>query len=125
MRSTLKRYFVALFVFATLTSSAFGQTAFDISRMDRNADACEDFFQFANGTWVKNTEVPPSQARWGTFNILGDRNRDILHDILDKAVAAKNAKKGSDVQLIGDYYAACMDENAIEANGIKPIEPVS
>ncbi|HMU34387.1 MAG TPA: M13 family metallopeptidase [Pyrinomonadaceae bacterium] len=124
MRSTLKRYFVALFVFATLTSSAFGQTAFDISRMDRNADACEDFFQFANGTWVKNTEVPPSQARWGTFNILGDRNRDILHDILDKAVAAKNAKKGSDVQLIGDYYAACMDENAIEANGIKPIEPV-
>lgn len=124
MRSTLKRYFVALFVFATLTSSALGQTAFDISRMDRNADACEDFFQFANGTWVKKTEVPPSQARWGTFNILGDRNRDILHDILDKAVAAKNAKKGSDVQLIGDYYAACMDENAIEANGIKPIEPI-
>lgn len=124
MRSTLKRYFVALFVFATLTSSALGQTAFDISRMDRNADACEDFFQFANGTWVKKTEVPPSQARWGTFNILGDRNRDILHDILDRAVAAKNAKKGSDVQLIGDYYAACMDENAIEANGIKPIEPV-
>ena len=124
MRSTLKRYFVALFVFATLTSSALGQTAFDISRMDRNADACEDFFQFANGTWVKKTEVPPSQARWGTFNILGDRNRDILHDILDRAAAAKNAKKGSDVQLIGDYYAACMDENAIEANGIKPIEPV-
>ncbi|HMM81183.1 MAG TPA: M13 family metallopeptidase [Pyrinomonadaceae bacterium] len=124
MRSTLKRYFVALFVFATLTSSALGQTAFDISRMDRNADACEDFFQFANGTWVKKTEVPPSQARWGTFNILGDRNRDILHDILDKAVAEKNAKKGSDVQLIGDYYAACMDEGAIEANGIKPIEPV-
>lgn len=124
MRSTLKRYFVALFVFATLTSSALGQTAFDISRVDRNADACEDFFQFANGTWVKKTEVPPSQARWGTFNILGDRNRDILHDILDKAVAAKDAKKGSDVQLIGDYYAACMDEGAIEANGIKPIEPV-
>lgn len=124
MRSIVKRYLVALFVFATLTSSAFGQTAFDISRMDRNADACDDFFQFANGTWVKNTEVPASQARWGTFNILGDRNRDILHDILDKAVAEKNAKKGSDVQLIGDYYSACMDENAIEANGIKPIEPV-
>lgn len=123
MRSTLKRYFVALFVFATLTSSAFGQTAFDISRMDRNAEACEDFFQFANGTWVKNTEVPASQARWGTFNILGDRNGDILHDILDKAVTEK-AAKGSNVQLIGDYYSACMDENAIEANGIKPIESV-
>ena len=124
MRSIVKRYLVALFVFATLTSSAFGQTAFDISRMDRNADACDDFFQFANGTWVKNTEVPASQARWGTFNILGDRNRDILRDILDKAVAEKAAKKGSDVQLIGDYYSACMDEDAIEANGIKPIEPV-
>ncbi len=124
MRSTAKRYLVALFVFATLTSSAFGQTAFDISRMDRNADACNDFFQFANGTWIKNTEIPASQARWGTFNILGDRNRDILHDILDNAAAAKSPKKGSDVQLIGDYYSACMDESAIEANGIKPIEPV-
>ncbi|MBX3281380.1 MAG: M13 family metallopeptidase [Acidobacteria bacterium] len=123
MRSTLKRYFVALFVFATLTSSAFGQTAFDISRMDRNAEACEDFFQFANGTWVKKTEVPASQARWGTFNILSDRNGDILHNILDKAVTEK-AAKGSNVQLIGDYYSACMDENAIEANGIKPIESV-
>ncbi|KXK01414.1 MAG: endothelin-converting protein 1 [Acidobacteria bacterium OLB17] len=123
MRSTLKRYLVALFVFAALTSSALGQTAFDISRMDRNADACEDFFQFANGTWVKNTEIPASQARWGTFNILGDRNRDILHSILEDA-AKKKAPKGSDVQLIGDYYAACMDEDAIEANGIKPIEPI-
>jgi len=124
MRSTAKRYLVALFVFATLTSSAFGQTAFDISRMDRNADACNDFFQFANGTWIKNTEIPASQARWGTFNILGDRNRDILHEILDRAAAEKSPKKGSDVQLIGDYYSACMDESAIEANGIKPIEPV-
>jgi len=124
MHSIAKRYFVALFVFVTLTSSAFGQTAFDISRMDRNADACDDFFQFANGTWVKNTEVPASQARWGTFNILGDRNRDILHEILDKAVAERSAKKGSDAQMIGDYYSACMDESAIEANGIKPIEPV-
>ncbi|HQZ81935.1 MAG TPA: M13 family metallopeptidase [Pyrinomonadaceae bacterium] len=124
MRSIAQRYLVALFVFATLTSSAFGQTAFDISRMDRNAEACDDFFQFANGTWVKNTEVPASQARWGTFNILGDRNRDILHDILDKAVAEKSPKKGSDVQMIGDYYSACMDESAIETNGIKPIEPV-
>ncbi len=124
MRSTAKRYLVALFVFATLTSSAFGQTAFDISRMDRNADACNDFFQFANGTWIKNTEIPASQARWGTFNILGNRNRDILHEILDRAAAEKSPKKGSDVQLIGDYYSACMDESAIEANGIKPIEPV-
>ena len=71
MRNTFFRYFMAAFVLYALSIGALAQVkAFDTSRMDRNADACDDFFEFANGTWVKNTEIPPSETRWGTFNIL-------------------------------------------------------
>jgi putative endopeptidase len=89
--------------------------------MDRSADACDDFFQFANGTWVKNTEIPPSQSRWGSFSILAESNRDVLHDILENA-AKQKAARGSNTQLIGDFYASCMNEAAIESAGTKPID---
>ncbi|MEO6050477.1 MAG: M13 family metallopeptidase, partial [Pyrinomonadaceae bacterium] len=96
---------------------------FDTMRMDRSVDACEDFFQYANGTWIKNTEIPPSQSRWGSFNILADNNRAILKSVLETAAKTKSPAS-SDAQLIGDYYNACMDETAIEKAGIKPLEPI-
>jgi putative endopeptidase len=71
---------------------------------------------------VKNTAIPASQSRWGSFNILAESNRDVLHDILDNAAKAK-AKKGTNAQLIGDFYASCMDEAGIEAAGLKPLTP--
>jgi len=95
--------------------------AFDTSRMDTTADACTDFFQYANGTWLKNTEVPPAFPRWGTFNILADNNQAILKEILEKAVQTK-AAPGTDTQLIGDLYASCMDEAAIEKADAKPLK---
>ena len=86
MRNTFFRYFMAAFVLYALSIGALAQVkAFDTSRMDRNADACDDFFEFANGTWVKNTEIPPSETRWGTFNILIDQNTNYLHEILENA----------------------------------------
>ncbi len=93
---------------------------FDTSRMDKAANACTDFFQFANGTWLKNTEIPASESRWGTFNILGDNNNAILREILENAVKTK-AAPDSDAQLIGDFYSSCMDEAAIERAGVKPL----
>ena len=96
---------------------------FEVSRMDKTVDACTDFFEYANGTWLKETEIPAAYSRWGTFNVLAENNRDILKTVLDKASAAKDAAPGSDAQLIGDYYASCLDEPAIEAAGIKPVEP--
>ncbi len=60
-------------------------SGFNVANMDRSADACDDFFQYANGNWVKTTEIPPSQSRWGSFNILAENNRDIERDILEKA----------------------------------------
>jgi putative endopeptidase len=102
---------------------AFAQsTGFDTVRMDRAVDACEDFFAYANGTWLKTTQIPASESSWGTFNSLRDSNNGILKDVLEKA-AKSNAKAGSDAQMIGDLYETCMDEAAIEKNGVEPIRP--
>ena len=95
---------------------------FDTNRMDKTVEACTDFFQYANGTWLKNTQIPASESRWGTFNVLGDSNNTILKNVLDKASKEKSAA-GTDAQLIGDYYATCMDEAAIEKAGAKPLKP--
>ena len=122
MRKFYFQSITALAVILTLWTATPAQSkAFDTSRMDTTADACQDFFQYANGNWVKNTEIPPAFSRWGTFNILADNNQTILKDILEKAAANKSAPKGSDEQLIGDLYASCMDEAAVEKADAKPL----
>lgn len=107
----------------TLGISALAQSkGFDTANMDRAADACMDFFQYANGGWLKKTEIPASESRWGTFNILADRNNVILKEVLETASKRKSAT-GSNDQLIGDFYATCMDEAGIEKAGTDPIKP--
>ncbi len=95
---------------------------FDTTRMDKSVDACTDFFQYANGAWLKSTEIPASETRWGSFNILIDNNTKTLNTILETASKTK-APEGCDTQLIGDYYSSCMDEAAIDTAGIKPLKP--
>lgn len=111
-----------LIVSAMLATSMAQTKPFDTSRMDTTASPCNDFFQYVNGTWVKNTQIPPSESRWGTFNALAESNNTLLRQILEEDSKKEN-KPGSDAQLIGDFYSACMDEAAIEKAGIKPIEP--
>lgn len=123
MRNNFSRWVFTLLIVTSIYSTALAQSAgLSLNNMDRTADACDDFFQFTNGTWVKNTQVPPSEARWGVFNILGDQNTDVLKQILEKA-SATDAPKGSNMQLIGDFYSSCIDEARIEKEGIKPIKP--
>jgi putative endopeptidase len=80
----------------------------DVSLMDTTVRPQDDFFMFANGTWVNHTEIPPSESRWGSFNELDQNNNDKLTVILDRA-AASNAEKGTPEQLAGDYYSAYMN----------------
>jgi endothelin-converting enzyme/putative endopeptidase len=108
-----------------LSSSALlGQSqaprAFDITALDRGADPCVDFYQYACGTWMKNNPIPPDQASWRRFDELAERNRLVLRDILEKA-SANDPQRDPVTQKIGDFYAACMDESAIGRLGIDPI----
>ena len=112
----------AIIVLAMLASSMAQTKPFDTGRMDTAASPCNDFFQYVNGTWVKNTQIPASESRWGSFNSLGESNNVLLRQILEEDSKSEH-KPGSDAQLIGDFYSACMDEAAIEKAGTKPIEP--
>src|SRR4051812_42545632 len=100
-----------------------GGHGFDKSRMDAATAACTDFYQFANGNWMKTTEIPAAFSSWGSFNILAENNRKTLHDILEESSKNNKAKAGSIEQKIGDYYATCNDEAAREALGAKPLAP--
>lgn len=96
---------------------------FDVARMDPTAAACTDFYQYANGNWLKATQIPAAYSSWGSFNILAEYNRDTLHKILDESAKDAKAVKGTNRQKIGDFYATCMNESGREAEGIKPLAP--
>ncbi len=94
----------------------------DLSIMDETIRPGDDFYGYANGTWSKNTPIPPDRAAFGVFTILEEKANKRTSDLIQEADKAK-APAGSDVRKIGDYYAAFMDEKAIEARGLKTIQP--
>ena len=91
-----------------------------LPQVDPSVSPCDNFFLHACGPWIKANPIPSDKSRWGTFDALAQRNREILKDILEKAAAAPtgNAKK------IGDFYGACMDEAAIASKGTLPMKPM-
>jgi len=91
--------------------------------LDRSLDACTDFFEFANGSWRGNNPIPPSMVRWSRRWASGEAAKDQLEVILDE-VSGKTWPAGSVEQLIGDHYAACMDQTRADALGARPIEPL-
>jgi len=105
-------------------SPLFGPHGFDVTGMDRTVNACDDFYRFAVGKWRDTHPLPAQFSRYGRFEEVSERNRDVLHSILDEAAAAApTAPKGSAQQKIGDFYAACMNETAIDQAGVTPIQP--
>jgi endothelin-converting enzyme/putative endopeptidase len=103
-------------------SSKPSSVRFDIGALDKSADPCVDFYQYACGGWLKANPIPSDQARWGRFDELMDRNRETLHAILEEA-AKPSAGRDSVTRQIGDYYAACMDEKGLDARGLASLEP--
>jgi len=96
--------------------------ALDLSALDKTANPCTDFYQYACGGWIAQNPIPADQPAWGRFNELSDNNLLILRSILEKAEIEKPGRSALD-QKIGDFYASCMDEKAIDAKGLAPLEP--
>ncbi len=94
----------------------------DLTALDRSADPCVDFYQFACGGWMKNNPIPNDQAGWGVDTKLAEQNRLILRQILEDA-AKPNPRRSAIDQKIGDYYASCMDEQKIDAAGASALKP--
>ncbi len=81
-----------------------------------------DFFQYANGGWLKQNPIPASESYWGIFSVLQEDNYKSLREVMEKDAKEKNAPKGSSVQKVGDFYYSGMDTARIEKDGIKPLQ---
>src|SRR5258708_17608077 len=131
MRHTLRLAALSAVLIALPALTAFAQPpvpppavqGFDASALDRSVEPCDDFYQFACGGWMKKNPVPADRSRYGRIDEVTERNQATLRDILEK-VAKPDPKRGAIDQKIGDYYASCMDESAIEAKGLAPLKPL-
>ena len=119
----------ALALMFALASSAAAQTAvpmqstpLDPANLDRSVSACTDFYQFANGGWVKSNPIPAAFSRWGSFDQLQEGNQSNLLTILRAAAANGNTQANADIRKLGVFYSSCMDSAAAERAGFQPIK---
>ena len=126
MYSTL-RAAIALTIAAVIVGNGQAQQAavrgIEPADLDRKVQPCDNFYEFANGTWRKDNPIPASMGKWSRRWQAGEANKDQLRVILDEVSAKTDSPSGSPAQLTGDFYAACINSKAIDAAGLKPIKP--
>jgi putative endopeptidase len=98
-----------------------GLSSISVDYMDQSVRPQDDFFQFANGTWCKNNPVPNVESRWGSFNELDKRNKEILLELL-KTSSMKNAATGSQDQILGDFFTSYTDMETRNSKGNEPLK---
>jgi len=112
---------VALLFAVGAAAAHTNERGIDPQNFDDATAACTDFFEHANGGWLKSNPIPAEYSQWSLDDELRERNLALLRGILDEA-AKTPAEPGSNARKIGDFYASAMDESAIDAAGYKPIE---
>ncbi|HKD52603.1 MAG TPA: M13 family metallopeptidase N-terminal domain-containing protein, partial [Steroidobacteraceae bacterium] len=107
---------------AVASKPAIGDFGLDLTAADHKVKPGDDFFSYANGSWYDSFTIPPDRSSFGPFDRLDELSKERVRGIIEQAAAA-HAAPGTPEQQIGDYYAAYMDQAAIEARGLRPAEP--
>ncbi len=123
------RYFTVLVVALLLVSGLPAQekpkpaaaVRFSADMLDKSIDPCNDFYAYACSKWIAQNPIPADRSTWGRFNELAERGQYIVREILEKA-SVDHPGRSANEQKIGDFYASCMDESAVEKTGTKPLE---
>lgn len=105
---------------AASAAPAAGADGIDLAGIDRGVAPGDDFFGFANGRWLKDTEIPADRSTWGAGAAMAEKTAKRTAELVEDA--AKNGTS-ADAKKVGDYYASFMDEAAIEAKGLEPMKP--
>src|SRR5699024_7089908 len=93
----------------------------DLSGRDTSVSPTDNFFEYANGNWIKHTKIPSSKTGWGSFYIVRDQALSNMRTILDSCLDLKDPERGSVGQQVGALYASALDSETIDKAGIKPI----
>jgi predicted metalloendopeptidase len=120
--TALGAVFVCVVVLAASSQGAAPAPGIDLAGIDHAVKPGDDFFAYANGTWDKNTPIPPDRAGTGAGVLLIDKTNEQVRGLIQDAAKA-NPAPGSDAQKVGDYYASYLDEAGIEAKGLAPLGP--
>lgn len=118
--------FKSLLIFLLLFSTVYGQglKGVVLSDMDTSVEACNDFYNYANGKWRQQNPIPASMDRWSRRWQAGEMAKDRLRQILEEVSVKSDYPKGSVDQIVSDFYKTCTDEALADKNGITPITPI-
>ena len=109
---------------AALTTSLTAQSQgkpIDPANLDTTCSPCKNFFQYANGGWLKRSEIPGDQPRWGSFDELQEQNYAALKEVLTDAATNASSTKDANVRKLGTFYGTCMDSTVVERAGMGPL----